>query len=241
MREEAAYILRSEGWWGLIKRGAAAAMAPLIRFDSALLVNRHYDHSGAPPEIETGPGSVRGEVLASIVELETARPHFHPQLDFEMFRRYLGVRSGRFVALARYEAQDGSFAYIGGRCGERARFSIWGTLDGPLPENYILVHDIYTVPEFRGQEITRRSRAALHRYYGAIGVDRTTAFISKHNRSSRRAYFKSMPGMTSWAGGTLRRVTLFRRFVVWQTPFRSVVAMVTGAPAAPASASGLDT
>lgn len=225
------YVYRSVGAWGLLKRLAHIAISPLYSRDACHVGNKYLDHANRVRKEETGPGSIRGVVVDSAMELRTLKGPLDPHFSIEQLARFLETRPNRFLLMFEEELEDGSVRYIGQRECERGWFSLWsGARSGPIGDNIVMIYSNVVAPEHRGKRVTKRTRNALYNYLERIGADRTTSVIRTHNRSSLRSHLNPEPGVQTTVNGVISQVRLFGGLITWRTPWDRVKSCVEGPP-----------
>ena len=227
--DRAAYLRRSIGIWGALRRVVAKLVAPIIQIDRAHIA-MHYYKSGVDPERERSTDDAKGthSIVATTEEdLEAIRDEMDGHYDWESVRDFLRSGPSRFLVLSRRPRDGGGFQVIGLRLCERGVFSIWDDrVHIDLPPNYVMTHLNDVHPRYRGQRVSLSGREGLYDYAMKNGIDRTVSIIATHNASSIKASNRSTAMIRARMKGEIRRVRLLGGMINWITPLDTIRALI---------------
>ena len=229
-----AYLSRSIGTWGMLRRVFAQLLAPLVKIDRCFVWMLFF-RSGVDTSTEQhtdDAGATQSFVVETVGDLEASRHEMDRHCDFVDSRDFLRACSpNRFLVLSRRQHDDGSNQIIAVRRCERGVLFVWnGRVVLTLPRNYVMVHTVEVHPEYRGQRVTLQNRLGLYDYAMQNGIDRAVGIIKAHNPSSIKAHTR--PTEIGWPRlrGEIRRVRLLGGLVEWTTPLGTIRALVEAPP-----------
>ena len=110
-----AYLRRSIGTWGALRRVVAKLVGPIIQIDRAHIA-MHYYTRGVDPEWERSSDDAKGthSIVATTEEdLEALRHEMDGHYDWEGVRDFLRSGPSRFLVLSRRPRDDAGFQVVG--------------------------------------------------------------------------------------------------------------------------------
>lgn len=227
----AAYLRRSSGVGGFLRRALAKALSPVYKRRVYYVANHSIHHQNVPETAAPAPGNVRGVAIDSSEAFDAIGHDLHPHFDAEHLRRFLSESPKRFLILGEVTLEDGTLQYVSQRSCEQGVFEVKQARQyGTIPDNIMMIFNAEVAPEYRGRGMTQKTRPGMYKHCRRIGVDQTTSVIAAHNRASIRAHKKQTSGMSTGLTGRIVCVEWLGGLVVRKTPWEEVLAMIKKKP-----------